>query len=73
MTAPAASQPVLMQILFGMSFIVFLIYGTELAAHPQWLWAWTTVQIGLGAGLIRGRLRARKRILRCVRCQAVLR
>jgi hypothetical protein len=64
--------PVVLQILFAVSFILFLIYFDQVRAHRDWLWAWCIFQGAVGVGLIRGRVRARKRVLRCIRCSSTL-
>ncbi len=69
----AHPHPVARQILFGVSFIVFLLVSDRLKEHRQILYAWSIVQAGLGIWLIRGRIAAKKRILRCIRCSATLR
>jgi hypothetical protein len=64
--------PVLAQALFGISFIIFLFVYDQVRESRAILWSWSIVQVGLGALLMRGRMRARKRVLRCIRCNAAL-
>jgi len=68
----AHRYPVISQILFGLSFILFIVFNERVSANPTWLWGWSIGQIFLGLILIRGRLRARERILRCIRCSETL-
>jgi len=69
----AYPYPVKSQILFALSFVFFLFAQDKIASNKIVLGAWCLFQIALGAWLIRGRLRARKRIYHCVRCQPDLR
>ncbi len=70
---PLAPYPVLVQILFGVSFIAFILTYEKFYKQPSILWVWSLVQIILGAMLVRGRIHAKKRVYRCVRCSADLR
>ena len=68
--------PVLTQILFAIRFVIFLVLVDKLRAvryASQIIWIWSLAQIGLGVLLIRGRIAAKKRILRCIRCSTDLR
>jgi hypothetical protein len=65
--------PVLLQFVFAASFIGFIVLFDRISAHRLWLWLWTGAQAILGVFLIRSRLRTRKRILRCIRCNEALR
>lgn len=71
---PAHPYPVGLTAAFGLSFLVFLgMQGTPwILAHRNVLYAWTMLQAALGLALVRARLRARKRVYRCVRCDAAL-
>ena len=64
--------PVVIQILFGLSFGAFLLFYETFTARPVILWAWSGFQLALGLLLIRGRIRARKRIYHCIRCERAL-
>lgn len=64
--------PVILQLLFAISFVLFLVFFDRVRANRQLLWGWSIFQAALGAGLIRGRIRARKRVLRCIRCTPTL-
>ncbi len=65
--------PVFTQILFGSSFIFFLVLSTQLNARPYLLWGWVLIQVVLGGVLYRGRTLASQRVLRCIRCTTDLR
>ena len=65
--------PVLAQALFGLSFVGFLVLFEKVKDSRVALWGWSLVQALLGAWLLRGRVRAKERILRCIRCGADLR
>jgi hypothetical protein len=72
----AHPYPVAAQVLFGGSFVAFLLFSEKLfsqGSHRVWLAVWCGVQIALGVWLVKARLRARKRILRCIRCEQALR
>ena len=63
--------PVLPQVLFGGSFVLFLIFSDrffQAGANRGSLIGWCVLQVGLGVWLVRARLRAKIRILRCIRC-----
>lgn len=64
--------PIAWQVGFAISFVGFLFFFERLKLHREWLWAWTALQTLLGIGLIRGRLRSRARVYRCIRCSADL-
>jgi hypothetical protein len=68
---PEHPYPVLLQLLFGASFVAFL-FLVEKLPRPA-LVAWTFSQAALGVLLVRGRTRAKRRVLRCIRCGADLR
>lgn len=70
---PAYPYPVLIQIIFGASFIAFILLFEKFESYPTFLWGWSGVQVVLGFFLVRGRIRARKRVYRCVRCSGDLR
>lgn len=70
---PEHPYPLILQVIFGASFILFLIFYQKLANSRMFLVIWTAAQFVLGALLIRGRLRARQRIYRCVICDSALR
>jgi hypothetical protein len=61
--------PIISQALFGLSFVLFLYFLDKIAVRRTlWVWLWTLAQVVLGVFLVRGRMRARKRVLRCIRC-----
>ncbi|HLD99554.1 MAG TPA: hypothetical protein VJB59_04805 [Bdellovibrionota bacterium] len=72
-TRPLYPYPILLQVLFGISFVAFLILFEQIKVHRQLLWLWSLLQLGLGILLVRGRIRARKTVLRCIRCSQALR
>ena len=65
--------PVVIQLVFAASFLVFLLFFDRLRGQPALMWSWSALQAGLGVLLIRGRLRTRRRVLHCIRCSAALR
>ncbi len=71
---PAHPYPVALTAAFGLSFVVFLaLQGSELLLrHRVAVYVWTVAQALLGVALVRARLRARKRVYRCIRCDAAL-
>jgi len=70
----AHPYPVLIQVLFGVCFVAFLLFSDKVARYGrQWNYLWTAVGVVLGLFLIRGRARAKKTVLRCIRCNADLR
>lgn len=71
---PAHPYPVALTAVFGLSFVVFLaIQGSAFVlSHRAVMYGWTAFQAALGVALIRARLRARKRVYRCIRCDAAL-
>ena len=69
---PAAPYPVALQIIFAGSFVVFLIVTAMGPLPKPVLWAWTAVQIVLGALVIRARKRAQGTVFRCNRCDTDL-
>ncbi len=70
---PEHPYPVLLQALFGLSFLLFLIFFDEIRPFRTALWGWSLAQAAMGIALVRGRMRARKRVYRCIRCTAALR
>jgi hypothetical protein len=70
---PAYPYPVISQALFGISFLLFMFFFQKAQESPLTLWTWTVIQVVLGMILIRGRIRARKREYRCIRCTSALR
>ncbi len=64
--------PVLLQALFGISFVGFLIFFDKVSHIRGILTGWCATQIVLGIALIRGRSRAQLREMRCIRCRAGL-
>ena len=60
--------PVLLQITFGGSFVVFLLFHEKLISIPIALWAWCAIQTVLGLLLVRARRQAIEKILICIRC-----
>jgi hypothetical protein len=65
--------PVVLQLAFAASFVLFLLVYEKLQAHRAALWAWSALQLALAGLLVRGRLRARVRVLRCIRCESTIR
>lgn len=70
---PAYPYPIWIQLIFGVSFVIFILMSSHLQGHREWVWAWSLAQLALGLLLIQRRLRARKTILRCIRCAQDLR
>ncbi len=70
---PAHPYPVLEQTLFGLSFLGFLLVGEKLRGQLALIWVWSAVQLILGALLIRGRMRSKRTVYRCIRCGRELR
>lgn len=64
--------PAGIQALFGLSFVAFLFFMERLKARPLVLWVWSGIQILLGILLAWLRIRAKKTILRCIRCGQAL-
>jgi hypothetical protein len=65
--------PVVLQALFAVSFLAFLLTYDRFGSHRYVVWVWSAVQMLLGALLIRARLRTRKRVLHCIRCNPTIR
>jgi hypothetical protein len=65
---PAHGYPVLLQAVFAVSFVVFLMLIEKLKPWPILLWGWSGVQAILGYYLLKGRLRTRARVFVCIRC-----
>ncbi len=70
---PLHPFPVLVQLLFGASFVLFLFFLDQMQSRRVYVWLWTVVQVVLGGFLIYGRYRAKLRVLRCIRCGQDLR
>jgi hypothetical protein len=64
--------PVILQTVFGLSFLVFLFAIEKLRAHTMWLWIWSGFQAVLGSLLIRARVHSSRRVYRCNRCDSAL-
>lgn len=65
--------PVLLQAIFGISFIAFLFLQGSGKLPTRALWAWSIAQIGLGVLLVRARYASAKKVFICLRCGATLR
>jgi len=68
---PLRPFPVVTQILFATSFVAFLLVVDRIRLQPslRWaIWTWCVAQVLLGIQLVRLRIRAKKTILRCLRC-----
>jgi hypothetical protein len=63
---PAHPYPVLLQALFAVSFVAFLICFDSIRAHSIAVWIWSAVQILLAIALTRARIRARRKTWQCV-------
>ena len=70
---PLRPFPVALQAVFGVSFIAFLILFEQVKTHIVLVWIWSAVQVALGIALIVLRKQAQKTVLRCIRCETVLR
>lgn len=68
----AYRYPTWTQISFALSFCVFLLVFPRIQSQRFVVWSWSIAQALLGVVLIRFRLRARRRVLRCNRCEAAL-
>lgn len=67
---PLQPYPVVLQLVFGISFLALLFLSDWITKlFPYALWIWTAAQIILGLLLVRGRIRASKKVYRCVRCE----
>jgi hypothetical protein len=64
--------PVLIHSLFGLSFVAFFFLFERVQQSRPIVWAWSALQVGLGILLVIRRLQARKRVLRCIRCDTPL-
>ena len=69
----AHPYPVGWQLAFAVSAVAFWILFEKIRDNRTVIWSWCVLQAILGVPLIRGRIRSRKRILRCVRCTAAVR
>jgi hypothetical protein len=65
--------PVVLQALFGISFIAFLFVQGSGRLPTRILWGWSILQIGLGVLLVRARYASGKKVFICLRCGATLR
>ena len=64
--------PFLKTLVFAASFAAFLLFYPKLGSIPAALWGWSAIQAALGAVLIHGRIRAKKRVLVCIHCNQAL-
>ena len=69
---PKYPFPVVLQILFGVSFLLFVLFVEKLPSRAL-VYAWTAVQVALGGLLVLGRARAKQKVLRCIKCDPGLR
>lgn len=66
-------QPVTLQVVFGASFVVFLIATNRGLNLPKWLiYTWTGGQILVGYFLVKARMLAKLRVWHCNQCRASL-
>ncbi|OFZ82824.1 MAG: hypothetical protein A3K03_03030 [Bdellovibrionales bacterium RIFOXYD1_FULL_44_7] len=65
--------PIISHIIFGLSFVAFLFLFNKIKNERWILWSWTAFQATLGVLLVAARLRAKKRVLHCIRCSSALR
>lgn len=70
---PERKYPVLLQLVFGGSFIAFILLAERLSLKNWMLWGWFSIQVFLGFLLARARIRAKRRVYRCVRCDRPVR
>jgi hypothetical protein len=68
----ARPYPVVLQILFGVSFAVFLWVQSSTKVAPKVLWAWSIFQVTVGILLVRARYASAKKVFICLRCGATL-
>ena len=68
----ARPYPSLLNVVFGASFIAFLLAFGKIQAQKFVVYGWSLFQLVLGALLVRGRIQAKKRVLHCLRCNAGL-
>lgn len=73
MERPEFPYPSGVQAAFGVSFVLFLALFNRVQQSRPAIWAWSALQIALGILLIRRRIRAKSRVLRCIRCEHALR
>ncbi len=66
--APLRPFPILSQLSFGLSFVIFMIFFDRVKQYGMLIWAWCLFQIALGLYLMRRRQQARRKIYRCVVC-----
>jgi hypothetical protein len=67
-----APYPVWRQIAFAASFVIFLMVYDRFSGQKAVLAAWCVLQAALGYALVRGRLKARHRVYRCIHCESDL-
>ena len=65
--------PVVLQTVFGVSFVAYLLLLDRVKENRPLVWAWAAFQIITGVLLVRRRLMTKKRVLHCIRCTAPLR
>ncbi len=63
---PEHSYPVVLQSLFALSFLAFLICFDSIRTHSVYVWIWSAAQVALAFALTRARLRARRKVWQCV-------
>src|SRR5687768_11949430 len=60
--------PVLLQTIFGVSFLAFLYVQGTGKLSTQALWAWSILQVAIGVLLVRARYASSKKVFICLRC-----
>lgn len=68
LTPSPRNHPVVLQVLFGASFVLFLALFEKIQTVPVALWSWTAAQTLLGFLLARARLRLRRPSFDCKNC-----